>query len=178
MPNIASRAPSPNLTDPVKGPSSAQIKLVAFSDFQCPYCRDWADIVKQLSDKYGSLIQIIWKDFPNASAHPEARNAAIAARCAQQQFKFWEYHDALYAHQESLGSALYVDIAKELGLNEASFTECVEKELTAGLVDGNSLEAVQFGVSATPTIFIGRYVMNEVPSYGRIDSLIDLLLRE
>lgn len=177
MPNVASRSPSPNLTDPAKGPSDARVKLIVFSDFQCPYCRDWTSVANQITDKYGSSVQIVWKDYPNATAHPEARKAAIAARCAQQQFKFWEYHDVLYSHQNDLGPALYSDIAKELSLNDAVFSTCLEKGATAGLVDGNIREAVQFGVSATPTIFIGRYVMNEVPSFNEIDSLISTLLK-
>lgn len=174
-PNVASQAPEANISDPVRGGSDAKVSIIAFSDFQCTYCKEWAETSKQLLAKYGDGLKIVWKDFPLTSVHTEARPAAIAARCAQQQFKFWEYHDALFADQSGLGNAKYPEIAKGLELDETAFTTCLNQSATADLVDQGSREAAQYGVSSTPTLFIGRYVLTEVPSFREIDSLISSL---
>ncbi len=175
-PNISGKAPVPKVSDPVLGGANAKVTIVEFGDFQCEYCREWSSIYQQLSAKYGTAIRLVWKDSPLQSVHPKARGAAIAARCAQQQFKFWEYHDALYASLDTLGSERYLAIAQELQLDQNRFATCLNSEATANLVDENLAEAAQFSIRSTPTIFVGSYVLTEVPTFSTMDALLSSLL--
>jgi protein-disulfide isomerase len=175
-PNISGRVPTPKVSDPTRGASSAKITIVEFGDFQCEFCQEWATTYEQLAAKYGSSIRLVWKDSPLDSIHPKARSAAIAARCAQQQFKFWEYHDALFAKPDDLGTERYNAIAVDLGLNQNLFSACLTDQAAANLIDGNLAEAVQFGIRSTPTIFVGSYVLTEVPTFATMDALISSIL--
>lgn len=175
-PNLASQIPTPNLSDPVRGPSDADVTVIEFGDFQCEFCQELDGVLEQVLSTYGDRVRLVWKDFPVVSIHPEARNAATAARCAQQQFKFWEFHDALFDQPDQLGLERYSEIAKQLGLNETEFAACLRDEAGTKLIDGNVAEAARFGISSTPTLFIGRYVLTEVPSFKTLDGLIRSLL--
>jgi len=85
--------------DPSIGPASAPVTLIEFSDFQCPFCQRVAPTLKQVKQKYGDKVRVVWKDFPLTQIHPQAFKASEAAHCAAEQGKFWEYHDRLFANQ-------------------------------------------------------------------------------
>ena len=80
------------------------VTVIEFADFQCPFCKRSEDAVKAIHEKYGDRIQLVFMDFP-LSFHPHAMPAANAARCANAQGKFWQYHDALFADQSKLEPA-------------------------------------------------------------------------
>src|SRR4029079_8656742 len=88
--------------DPPIGPASAPVTLIEFSDFQCPFCQRVAPTLKQIRATYGDRVRIVWKDFPLTQIHPQACDAAQAGNCAQEQGKFWEFHDQLFANQAAL----------------------------------------------------------------------------
>ena len=156
--------------DPSIGPDSAPVEIVEFSDFECPYCRQAAPVLKQVAAEHRGQVRLVWKDFP-LPAHPSAESAAEAAHCAQAQGKFWEYHDVLFRNQHALAPQNLGKLAAEVDLNVNEFNECVgsgryRTKVAAGLDEGKSA-----GVSATPTVFInGRLVMGAVPidMYRRI----------
>lgn len=175
-PNLSSSFPAVRLTDPVQGPESAKITIVVYSDFQCDFCGEWNELSKQIMQSYGNEVRFVWKDFPISESHPEAESAAVAARCAQQQFAFWEYHNQLFAHQDQLGAALYTDIADDLGLDMQLFTQCRSAGQVEGMISQSRQEGVSLGVSSTPTIYIGQYVLKELPSLQTVNSLITSLL--
>ena len=85
---------------PAKGPASAKVKVVLFSDFQCPFCKNAAGPFEDLAKKFGDKIQIVYRPFP-LPGHKGADLAAEAALAANEQGKFWEYHDVLYAHMDA-----------------------------------------------------------------------------
>ncbi len=95
------RLPVADGGDPSKGPKDAPVTLIEFSDFQCPYCGRVAPVLKRLEDKYGDSVRFVFRNYP-LPMHPQAPKAAEAAACAQDQKKFWEMHDRLFAHQDKL----------------------------------------------------------------------------
>src|SRR3990167_1068412 len=134
---------------PVLGKSDAQIMIVVFSDFQCPFSKRGTETIHALIAKYGDKVNFVYKNLP-LSFHPEATPAAKAALAAGKQGKFYEYHDKLYENQGSLGEDLYVQTAKDLGLNLQKFnadrnSKEIEEQITKDTAQANSL-----GFNGTP----------------------------
>ena len=110
---------------PSLGPANAPITLVEFGDFQCPYCRQWEQQTYQpLLAAYPGKIRFVFRDFPLTSIHPNAMPAAEAAQCANEQGKFWPYHDKLFG-SETLSDDVYKQYAQDLGLDVTRFNACV-----------------------------------------------------
>ena len=105
---------------PIKGSADLQYVLYEFSDFECPFCGRSQAVVSEFLDRHPE-VTLVFKHFPLTQIHPEAIRAAAAAWAAQQQGKFWQYHDALFANQNRLGEGYYQQLAKELRLNLATF---------------------------------------------------------
>jgi protein-disulfide isomerase len=165
------RQPVPTSSaDPSIGTDAAPVKIVEFSDFECPYCRQTVPVLKQIASKFKDRVVIIWKDYP-LSSHPFARSAAEAAHCVHEQGKFWPYHDVLFAHQEALTSSDLRRYALELDLDPLAFDRCIASGRFRDQVQASMQEARRLGVTATPTVFInGRMVTGAVPfeSYDKI----------
>ncbi len=152
--------------DPVKGNPNAPVTVVEFSDFQCPFClRFFQQTLPLIEKNYidTGKIKFIYKDFPLDSIHPNARPAHIAAECADEQGKFWEYHDLLFQNQakwQGLASSklqkILTKYAANLGLQGASFESCMQSQEIADEVHADFLQAAQYGATGTPTFFIGN----------------------
>ncbi len=156
--------------DPVRGPASAPIQLVEFSDFECPYCKQLEPVLTRLRDKYGDRIRLVWKDFP-LPIHSQARGAAEAARCAGDQGHFWEYHDLLFANQQSLAPDGLKRHAGTMELDLDRFAACLDQGTHRAEVTADLEEGTRQGIEATPTVFInGRPVIGAQPfeAYERI----------
>lgn len=118
-------------------------------------------------------MKFVWKDFPLASIHPEAVKASEAARCAGDQGKYWEYHDALFANQRALQIVQLKKYAADLRLDTATFDRCLDSGTHAAAVQSGLREATQLGLSSTPSIFInGRLVMGAQP-FEAFQAVID-----
>ena len=111
---------------PALGAKDAPVTIVEFADFQCPFCNKTENTLKQLRAKYGDKIRLVHMDFPLAF-HSHALDAAKAARCANEQGKFWQFRDALFADQSKLAPADLKATAKTLGLNTSQFDACFDK---------------------------------------------------
>jgi protein-disulfide isomerase len=152
--------------DPVKGNPNAQVTMVEFSDFQCPFCgRFSSDALPQIQKDYidTGKIKFVYKQFPMDNLHPNAKAAAVASECANEQGKFWQYHDKLFSTQTAWENQPATDVtntfkkyATDMGLNAASFNSCLDTKKTASAVDKDSQQASQYGVSGTPTFYIGN----------------------
>src|SRR5512145_1591384 len=106
------RYPVPEDGDPAYGPADAPITIIEFSDFQCPYCQKWhTEVLKPLLQMYPDKIRFVYRDFPLFSIHPEALPAAIAANCAGEQGKYYEYHNKLFEASSGLSLAAYIQYA-------------------------------------------------------------------
>jgi len=139
--------------DPFLGPADAPITIVEFSDYQCPYCSRAESVVKQVLDKYKGKVKFVYRDFP-LSFHPFAAKASEASQCANDQGKFWEYHDALYADQSKLSVADLEATAGRLGLNAEKFKSCMDSGKHAAEVKKDMEDAAKVGVNSTPSFFI------------------------
>ena len=145
---------------PVKGDKKAQYTIIAFSDFQCPFCKRGDDTIKEVIKKHEGHIKYVFKHFP-LSFHPESAPASKAAWAAGKQDKFFEYHDKLFENQTKLGEELYVQIAKDLGLNLEKFNKDRASEDAQKQIDADMKAAQAIGVQGTP-----GFVLNGVKILG------------
>ncbi|MBE9063252.1 thioredoxin domain-containing protein [cf. Phormidesmis sp. LEGE 11477] len=106
-----------------KGPSDAEVMILKFSDFQCPYCAIAAANMKTFTEDHEDDVLYVYKQLPLVSIHPEAKPAAKASWAAEQQGQFWIYHDGLFAFQDRLGEDYYVELAEQIGLDVEQFNQ-------------------------------------------------------
>src|SRR5262245_30069004 len=160
---------------PALGPDRAPVTIVEFSDFQCPYCQQSVQVLKELRHLYGDNIRLVYRDYPGPN-HPYARQAAEAAQCAGEQGRFWEYHDLLFARQKPGQGWDFAILARELGLQQTAFENCLNSgrfgdEITKDLQDG-----LRLGLTSTPTFLVnGRPLVGAQP-LAAFQALIDRLL--
>lgn len=149
------QVPALSTEEPVLGNPNAKVLIYAHSDFQCPYCARGKSVVSEIHAAYGDKVGIVFRHLP-LDFHPEAKPSAIASVCAQKQGKFWEYHDKLFDNQKALSADNYPKWAKELGLDEAKFKECLGSPEAATIVEKSQGYSEQAGANSTPTFFVGN----------------------
>lgn len=154
--------PTVTIADPQVGAKEPSVTIVNFGDYQCPSCASLDQTLNELLAEFPRDLRVVWKDMPNTSVHDEALNAAIAAQCAGEQKKFWEYHTLLMQNSVQLGPSIYLGIAEELGLRTSAFSRCYDNQSTLPLVQRGFDEGVALDIVATPTIFVNgeRYTGN------------------
>jgi protein-disulfide isomerase len=144
------------------GEASAPVTVIEFGDYQCPGCgvfaRNVKPVIKQRFVDSGK-VQFFFYDFPLTGIHANAFLAARAARCAEDQGKFWEYHDLLYGRQDEWtpkrkAADTFVELGKIVGLDESAMKACVNSDKHADLVSANSALGTKLGVNGTPTVFV------------------------
>lgn len=147
--------------NPVYGPDNAKIVVRMFEDFQCPACRAAKAGVDYAKKKFGDRVKFVWVDFPLQSVHLNARIAANAARCAEEQGLFWEYHDLLFDFQPNWAEQKnpmveFTDFARKTGLHEGAFTACLNARTYDEKIVKDMEEGRANNVQATPTFFINK----------------------
>ena len=158
---------------PSLGPASAPVTLVVFSDFQCPYCKAFSATLKQLTEKYGDKVRLVFRQFPLTAIHPEAQKAAEASLCAAGQKKFWEMHDLFFQNQSYLKTPELKNRADTLGLDAAAFNACLDGGKSAALVHEDVVAGFRAGIEGTPASFVnGRFIGGTVP-LEELSALID-----
>jgi protein-disulfide isomerase len=150
--------------EPFKGSETAPVTIVKFEDFHCPFCKQVQPTFNELLSRYNGKVKLVHKDLPLESLHPQARQAAEAARCAYEQGKFWEYHDKLYANSPKASADDLKSYAKEVGLNVDSFERCFASGKYKAVVQQDLNEGARLGLTGTPTLFInGREISGNQP---------------
>jgi protein-disulfide isomerase len=139
---------------PATGNAAAPVTVVMFSDFQCSHCAATHPILKKVLAEYGDKIRFVVRNYPLVSIHENAFEAALAARAAQAQGKFFEYVEILYRNQEALDQASLKKYAADLGLNLAQFELDWRSAKTAEAVRKDLADGRNYGIAATPTIFV------------------------
>ncbi len=137
---------------PAKGPENASIVIAEFADYRCPHCKAAAATLKQVQADYPDQIRLVMLDFPilgNLS-----KELAKAAHCANEQGKFWDYHDELFSNQSDITLEKATSIAEELGLDVTQLSTCMESEASEQHVTRAAAQAAQLGLTGTPAIFI------------------------
>jgi protein-disulfide isomerase len=161
---------------PVKGPSGAKVTVVAFSDFQCPFCSRAVPVMKQIEDEYKGKVKIAFKQLP-LPFHDKAHLAAEAALAANEQGKFWQMHDKLFANQQALDRPNLEKYAEEIGLNMTKFKAALDSGKFKDKVDSDAKEGAAVGATGTPTFFInGTKVVGAQP-FDAFKTVIDTELK-
>jgi len=140
--------------DHVRGPAGAPVTLVEYGDFECPYCGAAHAIVKQIQELLGESLRFVFRHFPLAQMHPHAERAAEASEAAGAQGRFWEMHDLLYEHQQTLDDSHLVRFAETLELDVVRFTRELREGIYRERVREDFMSGVRSGVNGTPTFFI------------------------
>ena len=146
---------------PLRGKADSTLTLVEFSDFECPYCAKAYATVQQFMAAHGEEVALVYKHLPLGDMHPQATPAALAAWAAQQQGKFWEFHDAMFNTPDQLGDAFYLDTARRLGLDLKRFDSDRHGAAAQAIITRDMDLAKKLGIQATP-----QFLLNNVPITG------------
>jgi protein-disulfide isomerase len=146
--------------NPTTGGENAPVQIIMFIDFECPYCQRSYPIVKELTQRYGDVIELIFKHFPLESIHPDALPAARGASCADDQGAFWPYYDVLFTSRQ-LDEASLLSHADTLGLDIQTFSTCLNSQKHEQEIEQDLLDGIDIGVRGTPT-----YVVNGIKIEG------------
>ena len=157
---------------PSKGPETAPIDMIEFSDFQCPYCESAFPTVNQVLTTYGDRIHFTYRHYPLA-IHPRARPAAEASQCAAEQGKFWQFHDKLFGDQSKLGDEDFKQYAAQLGLDTAQFNACVDSHKYGAEIENDIHAGDEAGVSGTPAFYINGRMLSGAQPFDAFKRLID-----
>jgi protein-disulfide isomerase len=170
-----------------RGNDSAAVTLIEFSDFECTHCNAFHRTVDDLMRDRGAAVRVIFRHFPLDSAcnaavssrfHESACQAAIAAECAAEQGKFWEYHNLLFTNQERLQPQVYADFAAQLGLDRARFDACLQSEAARARVERDAKAGAALGINSTPTIFINARMIKGALDLAELQKALILAAAE
>lgn len=193
-PNLNQPSPTPSKVEvsqgnlPPLGKNNAKVTIIEFSDMQCPFCRRfWKDTLPQLKKEYidQGLVRFYYRHLPLPPAvHPAATPLAEASECANDQNKFWEYHDKIFAEQTKQGEGTIPitneqikQWAAEIGLNTTQFNECFDSGKYSQKVKDDFADAQKAGASSTPTFYInGTPLVGALP-YETFKTIIDQELK-
>jgi len=160
---------------PSKGPASAKVTLVVFSDFECSFCVRAEATVHRLLAAYPDQVRFVFRNKPMPE-NPHARLAARAGRAAFAQGRFWEYERLLFAHTSALDRSSLMRWARQAGLDLARFERDLDSPQTAAAVQADEDEATRLGVGGTPTFFINDKVVEGAQPYEVLKQAVDAAL--
>lgn len=166
--------------DPVKGAENAPVTIIEFSDFQCSFCgRFFTQTLPSLEKEYieTGKVKLVYRDFP-LSMHENAQKAAEAAECADEQGKFWEYHDKIFKNQNALDTASLKQYAEDLGLDTTKFNDCLDSNKMASEVQNDFSDGQSYGGSGTPTFFINGQKLVGAQPFSAFKQIIDAELNK
>ncbi|HRY63695.1 MAG TPA: thioredoxin domain-containing protein [Patescibacteria group bacterium] len=180
--NYESTEPTPvffNISeeDHIWGAKDAKVTLVVFSDLACPYSREYFANLQELMNTRADQMRIVWRHLPVSLNNVASVSAAIAAECAGEQGKFFEYIAELYPHQDQYGPEFYAASASELGLNVDNFSACVSSGKYDTKIEADYNEGLAKNIAGTPASFLdGRYLPGALP-LSQLEALIDPLIK-
>ncbi|MBV9959405.1 MAG: thioredoxin domain-containing protein [Acidobacteria bacterium] len=140
--------------DHVQGSPDAAVTLVEYGDFECPHCGAAHLVVKQIQKTLGDQLRFVFRHFPLAQIHPHAERAAEAAEAAGAQGRFWQMHDLLFEHQQSLSDRHLLLYAEAIDLDTDRFARELAEHVYQPRVREDFMSGVRSGVNGTPTFFI------------------------
>lgn len=158
---------------PTEGNSARQILLLEFSDFQCPYCAQAFQTIKQFMATHQNQVTLVYKNFPLTRIHREAMPAAKAAWAAYQQGKFWPFHDALFENQDKLGESFYVSTAKALNLDMKKFDQDRNSKATEAAIQKDVDMAEKLGIGGTPFFIMDGVPISGTPEIADLEKLLE-----
>jgi len=156
-----------------KGSPGAPVRIVEFTDYQCPFCRNTQSVLNKLQEKYGDRLSRAVRDFPLRQIHPQAEQAASAARCAAEQGKFWEYHQILFQMPAPLDEAALLQQAVSIGLDREPFQACLASGKYRASIEKDFQEGMSHGVTGTPAFFINGVPLSGAQPIADFENIID-----
>jgi protein-disulfide isomerase len=159
---------------PRLGPENAQVQIVEFADYECPYCQKVNEDLAKVREQFGSYVSVVFKDFP-LPMHGLAEKAAEAAHCAGAQGKFWEFHDFMF-ESKKLHSSQLKEEARTLNLDTARFNQCLDGGEQVAAVKKDADEAQRLGLQGTPSFFINGHFMTGAIGYSKLRETVMLEL--
>ncbi len=160
-------------TGPSRGPADAPVVIVAFSDYECPFCLRAEPTIDAVLAKYPTQVRLVFRHLPLDALHPHARTAAIAAVCAEEQGKFWEYHNQLFQNQQALTDEDLIKYASAVGLDMAAFKTCQTSPAAAERVHKDAESARVVGITGTPAFFINGILLSGAQPLEAFQKRID-----
>jgi protein-disulfide isomerase len=166
------------------GPVDAKVKLVIFSDFECPYCREFAKTVREnVPKKYPKDVRVVFEDFPLEAIHPWARAAAEASHCVgdQSTAAFWDYHDWIFAHSAEIKLENFkgkiLAWAAERKLDGTKLQSCMDTHAEAGVVTDSENRGKALLIKQTPTSFANGRELAAAYPWNDLDTIIQIELK-
>lgn len=168
----------PELVDgsPVKGPAKAAVTIVEFSDFECPFCAQVQDTLKQILERYGGEVRLVFKHLPS-EGHRNSLAAARAAYCAGEQDRFWQFHDALFASRK-LSPEVFGELGVRLGLGREKFAACLSDEASRSAVIRDIELARRYRIDSTPSFLINGKLVKGALTFAEFQNLIERELQQ
>lgn len=163
--------------NPRFGNPTADITIIAFIDFECPYCRRAYSSFESIRERYEPVVQVVFKHFPLESIHPNAGTAAIAAQCAEEQNAFWPFYREIFTEQQ-LSSNAYTSYANKLSLNISQFETCQSAPKMKRTVEQDLQDGINIGVRGTPTYMVNGTIVEGIISEEQWDAIIIELLNQ
>ena len=157
---------------PAKGSANALVEVIEFADFQCPFCLAASPTVKRVLDTYGDRIRFVYRNYPLPN-HAQARPAAEAAQCANEQGQFWPYHDRLFAEAGKLSDADLKKAAADLGMDAARFNTCVDEHRYKAVVEADQQAGNDAGVNGTPAFFVNGRLLSGAQPFEAFKKVIE-----
>jgi len=158
--------------DLARGPENAPLTVIEYADFDCPYCKTSYPVVERLLGEYAQQIRYVYRDFPLAS-HPRAVPAAMAAHCAGDQDKYWDYSQHLMLMRGDLSDADLTRRASDVGVDMAEFKACYEASRHEDRLQANMESGNRLGITGTPTFFINGRILIGAKPYEELKAVLD-----
>jgi protein-disulfide isomerase len=155
-----------------KGNPNAPVEIIEFSDFECPFCQRAHATVAQVLSTYGDRIRFVYRHYPLPN-HPNAKPAAEAAECANEQGKFWPYHDRLFENTRKLSDADLRQHAAAVGIDPGRFSACLDSHKYRAQVEADARAGEEAGVNGTPAFFINGRMLSGAQPFEAFKRLID-----
>lgn len=130
-----------------------KVTIVAFMDFQCPFCQQQYPNLREIMNKYKPAINLVFKHFPLKTIHPQAMKASLASTCTQEQGKFWSFFDRIY-QQKKFGESAYLSYAQTIGLDQQRFQQCLNREKYKSRIQKDLKDGLDLEVRGTPTFIV------------------------
>jgi len=153
------------------GGAAAPITIIAFSDYECPYCKKGEEVITQVMTTYGDKVRYVHRDYP-LPFHQNARKAAEAARCAGEQEKFWEVHDAIFK-ADAITDETIATAVTATAIDKTKYDACMSEGRTKKMIDEDMAAGANVGVSGTPAFFVNGRMLSGAQPFDRFKALID-----
>lgn len=164
-------------TAPTLGNPDAKITIVEFSDFQCPFCKASFPVIRRIVENYPDEVRLVYRHFPLESIHPLAKDLAHASMCAQDQGKFWQFHDRIFQQQDLITKNNITEQAKAVGLDINLFEQCQSSGKWNEAVEQDFADIVSLGGRGTPSWIVNGELIQGHFNYNFWVRIIEALLK-